>query len=119
MARRSQTRTGMVRRLVCSLAALAFVVSVPARAAPTEGTRLTVSKVDTEPREGMQKPTAEGIAAMKKDVAEHPDDRTKRLALVRGLMATKDLDGALAEAKAWRAKDAYNLVAVRALGDVH
>src|SRR5882672_5936339 len=109
----------MLRRLVPSLAVVALAVTVPARAAPNEGGRLSVTQVDTEPREGVKKPSAEEIAAMKKDIAEHPDDRTKRLALVRGLMATKDLDGALAEAKAWRAKDAYNLVAVRALGDVH
>lgn len=109
----------MVRRLLPSLAVLAALVTVPARAAPAEGGRLSVTQVDTEPREGIKKPTPEEIAAMKKDIAEHPDDRTKRLALVRGLMAVKDMDGALAEAKAWRSHDAYNLVAVRALGDVH
>jgi tetratricopeptide (TPR) repeat protein len=42
-----------------------------------------------------------------------------RLKLVRALLASKNLDAALVEAKAWRAKDAYNLVAVRALGDVY
>jgi tetratricopeptide (TPR) repeat protein len=62
---------------------------------------------------------APNIADLRREVAEHPDDRVKRVALIRGLILTKDLDGALAEAKSWRAKDAYNLVAVRALGDVH
>lgn len=80
---------------------------------------MTVVPVDREPKDGLKAPTAEELASLRADVAAHPDDRTKRLALVRGLVAKKDLDGALAEAKAWRAKDAYNLVAVRALGDVY
>jgi uncharacterized protein YfaP (DUF2135 family) len=80
---------------------------------------LSVTAVDSEPKEGQKKPSADELSVMRKDIQDHPDDRTKRLALVRGLLATKDLDGALAEAKAWRAKDAYNLVAVRALGDVY
>lgn len=80
---------------------------------------LSVTAVDSEPKEGQKKPSADELSAMRKDIQDHPDDRTKRLALVRALLATKDLDGALAEAKAWRAKDAYNLVAVRALGDVY
>lgn len=79
---------------------------------------LTLTPVASEPAEGARAATADELAAMRRESAEHPDDRQKRLALVRALMAGKDLDGALAEAKAWRAKDAYNLVAVRALGDV-
>lgn len=103
--------------------AIAFAVlfltsfSGPAKA-ETEKT-LTVTSVDSEPKEGQKKPTAGELGALRKDVEEHPDDRTKRLALVRALLAAKDLDAALVEAKAWRAKDAYNLVAVRALGDVY
>ena len=91
--------------------------SSPARA---EGEKtLSITAVDSEPKEGQKKPSADELSVMRKDIQDHPDDRTKRLALVRALLATKDLDGALAEAKAWRAKDAYNLVAVRALGDVY
>ena len=60
-----------------------------------------------------------GSSPLRYEVAARPDDRTKRVALVRGLLRAKDLDGALVEARAWRAKDAYNLVAVRALGDVY
>ena len=67
----------------------------------------------------MHTPTPGQLVQLTRDVEEHPDDRAKRLALVRGFVAAKDLDGALAQAKAWRAKDAYNLVAVRALGDVY
>lgn len=80
---------------------------------------LTVTPVDSEPKEGQRKPSEQELVKLREEVQAHPDDRTKRLALVRALLAAKDLDGALAAAKAWRAKDAYNLVAVRALGDVH
>jgi tetratricopeptide (TPR) repeat protein len=97
------------------LSPAAAVAAPGAEAAP----RLTIVAVDSEPQGGMKKPSAEELGAMKKEVAEAPDDRAKRLALVRGLLAGRDLDGALAEAKTWRAKDAYNLVAVRALGDVY
>jgi tetratricopeptide (TPR) repeat protein len=109
----------MVRRLAPPLLFCALALVTPARAAPNDASRLSMVAVDTEPREGMKKPTTDELAAMKKDVADAPDDRTKRLALVRGLVAARDLDGALEAAKAWRAKDAYNLVAVRALGDVY
>lgn len=76
---------------------------------------LTLTPLDREARAQAIAP----IAELRHDVQEHPDDRTKRVALVRGLLRARDLDGALVEAKAWRARDAYNLVAVRALGDVH
>jgi Flp pilus assembly protein TadD len=79
---------------------------------------LSIVPLDSEPK-GIQTPSAEELASLGRDVQEHPDDRAKRLSLVRGLLGAKDLDGALAQAKAWRAKDAYNLVAVRALGDVY
>lgn len=96
-----------------------FLTSFSSPADAESERSLAVTPVDSEPKEGQKKPTEGELAALKKEVAEHPDERTKRLALVRALLAAKDLDGALAEAKAWRAKDAYNLVAVRALGDVY
>src|SRR5262245_4723420 len=80
----------------------------------SEGKTLTLTPVASEPARTAAIP----IAVLRKEVEAAPDDRTKRVALVRGLMLTKDLDGALAAAKSWRTKDAYNLVAVRALGDV-
>jgi tetratricopeptide (TPR) repeat protein len=111
-------RTSRPLALGLGAAVAATLLGQPvATAAPED--RLTLVPVDSEPKEGLKKPTAAEIADLRKQVEEHPDDRTKRLALVRGLLSNKDLDGALAEAKAWRAKDAYNLVAVRALGDVY
>ncbi len=104
-----------MRPLVPLVVLFLATLSSPAQAAP----EMTLTPVASEPKEGQSKASAEELAALRKEVQEHPDDRTKRLALVRALLVSRDLDGALAEAKAWRAKDAYNLVAVRALGDVY
>ncbi len=79
---------------------------------------ISLTPVDSEPRT-TSRPAAHDIEALRRDTTAHPDDRSKRLALVRGLLADRELDGALAAAKAWRARDAYSLVAVRALGDVY
>ncbi|MDB4937071.1 MAG: hypothetical protein JWP87_4043 [Labilithrix sp.] len=109
----------MLRRLLpVALLAASALPGFPG-VAHASASSLTLVKLDSEPKDGLKKPTAAELAAMRHEIEEHPDDRTKRLALVRALVAARDLDGALAEAQAWRAKDAYNLVAVRALGDVH
>ncbi len=108
--------------LVSSVAIATLVASATdahAAPAPTASTALALTAVDSEPKNGQKKPSDAEIAALRRVVEEHPDDRTKRLALVRALVTARDLDGALTEAQAWRAKDAYNLVAVRALGDVY
>jgi tetratricopeptide (TPR) repeat protein len=102
--------------VLVSLVALALATA-SASAAPARS--LAVVALDSEPKNGPQRPGPKELAALRHDVDEHPDDRTKRVALVRGLLTARDLDGALREAQAWRAKDAYNLVAVRALGDVY
>jgi tetratricopeptide (TPR) repeat protein len=81
--------------------------------------RLELTPLDKEPRDGRAKPTPEHIAELRKAVDDAPKDRTKRFELVRALMAASDLQGALTEAKAWREKDAYNLVVVRLLGDIY
>jgi len=108
MPSRVLRRTGLVVLSLLAVAPLAEADAPP---------RLVVVPIASEPPAA---PSAGGeIAALRHDVVEHPDDRTKRVALVRGLVRAKDLDGALGEARAWRAKDAYNLVAVRALGDVY
>lgn len=103
-----------LRLPLVAVLALPFLTSAIAAAPPP---RLAVVGVASEPSSGP--PTGASIAALRSEVNEHPDDRTRRVALVRSLVRAHDLDGALAEAKAWRAKDAYSLVAVRALGDVH
>jgi tetratricopeptide (TPR) repeat protein len=102
--------------MVVAAAALTTITGLghPAAAGSPEPRRLSLTPVASESK---RSPTS--LAELRHAVEEHPDDRGKRVALVRGLLLAKDLDGALAEAKAWRAKDAYNLVAVRALGDVY
>jgi tetratricopeptide (TPR) repeat protein len=111
-----------MRSPLSALAVLSLVLgATDSRAAPPDRPSRVLSLValDSEPREGVRTLTAEELLRLGRDVDEHPDDRARRLSLVRGLLGAKDLDGALAQAKAWRAKDAYNLVAVRALGDVY
>src|SRR4029079_951345 len=68
---------------------------------------------------GVKKPSETELAALRKAAADSPKDRGKRFDLVRSLMLSVDRDAALAEAKAWREKDAYNLVVVRLLGDLY
>lgn len=80
---------------------------------------LVLSAVEREPKEGRRALSPDEIAALRQAVAGDPQDRGKRFALVRGLQASGDLAGAVAEARAWRAKDAYNLVVVRLLGDLY
>ena len=116
---------------VLGVLTLSLAVHAPsARAAPiapslmsgsalTSLTSLTLKAKDSMPKEGRVKPTADSIAAMRKAVTDAPEDRGKRFDLVRGLMAYGDLPDALKEAQAWRAKDAYNLVVVRLIGDIY
>lgn len=87
---------------------------------PVRGTgRLTFTALDREPKDGRKAASPDEIAALRKAAAESPRDRSKRFDLVRALMLSGDREGALAEAKAWREKDAYNLVVVRLLGDLY
>jgi Flp pilus assembly protein TadD len=106
-------------RAAVLLGTVTVTTTVTAVASPViDDERLTLKPVDREPKDGQKRYSSDELAAFRRDVVEHPDDRGKRLLLVRALVSSGDLDGALTEAKAWRAKDAYNLVAVRALGDV-
>ncbi len=73
---------------------------------------------DSEPRRrgGLN---AESLAKLQAAVDADPAGRRKRFALVRGLMAAGRISDALVAAKAWRTVDAYNLVVVRLIGDLH
>ncbi len=101
-----------------TLTAGCLVVSLGVAAPPTPD-RLSLVAVDREPKEGREKPTPQKLVALEKAVADAPGDRNKRFDLVRALMAKPDLPGALTAAKAWREKDAYNLVVVRLVGDIY
>jgi Flp pilus assembly protein TadD len=112
-----------MRRIVLftALAATGGALAAPPSAfgsVDRTGPALSLLAVDTQPAEA-RAPSAAQLGQLARDVDERPDDRARRIALVHGLVAAGELDGALAAARAWRAKDAYNLVAVRALGDVY
>ena len=79
---------------------------------------LRLEAKDAEPgrRRG---PDAQAIEALQASVDAKPADRARRFALVRGLMAADRMPDALVAAKAWRGVDAYNLVVVRLIGDIH
>jgi tetratricopeptide (TPR) repeat protein len=79
---------------------------------------LALENLDTEPREGRDKPTPQQLAALAETVEKDPDSREARFALVRGSMDAGHLDQALAQARQWRAKDAYNLVVIRLVADI-
>lgn len=101
---------------VATLCATASTV-VPGATAPSAG-HLFVKRLDTEPREGQDKPGAAKLAELRKAVADAPSERLRRFDLVRALIAEGDKKGALDEAIAWRSKDAYDLVVVRIIGDL-
>ncbi len=110
----SRHRNTLLGLLVC----FGAVGLTAAHAAPPKD-RLTLTAVDKAPKEGREKPTDAKLAELRKGVADAPDDRAKRFELVRALMAKGALAEALKEAQAWRAKDAYNLVVVRLIGDIY
>jgi len=100
--------------------ALALLLMAPmAIAAPGSSARLRLEAVDQEPSTGRRVPDARRLRKMAEAGAKRPRDRAARFALVRGLMAAGQLDGALDAARSWRKVDAYNLVVVRLLGDIH
>lgn len=86
----------------------------PSRAAPA----LTLEPVEREPAEGRAAPDDATLAQRRAAVEAAPGDRQARFELVRGLIAAGRLDQALAAAEDWRARDAYNLVVVRLIGDI-
>jgi tetratricopeptide (TPR) repeat protein len=110
---------GIMRRArLVAIAVVCAAIGTIASGSSATGTQLTVKKLDTEPKEGQDKPGAQKLAALRKAVADAPSERTHRFELVRALIAEGDLSGALTEAQAWRAKDAYDLVVVRIIGDL-
>lgn len=106
--------------ILIALTAAILVCAGTALGAPAQQvTSLRLERVDTEPREGQKAPSAKELATLAAEVKAQPKDRAKRFALVQGLRRAKKLSAALTAAKAWRARDAYNLVVVRLLGDLY
>ena len=100
------------------LAATAAVVLLSAAPAAAHASRLQLVEGDREPA-ARAAPSAADLAKLRDAVAAAPKDREARFALVRRLMQARRLDEALAAARDWRAHDAYNLVVVRLIGDLH
>src|SRR5688500_9570438 len=84
----------------------------------TLAARLTLTPVEKEPAAGRAVLAPAELDALRAAVAGDAKDREARYALVQALRNAGRLPEALAEAKAWREKDAYNLVVVRLLGDI-
>lgn len=107
-------------RAMAALAAVGLLAgsfwAAPARA---EGLKLRLEKVDQEPTKGRVIPSPARLQKLEQAVAERPRDRAARFALVQAHIASNKLDDALQAANAWRQVDAYNLVVVRLLGDIH
>ncbi|HEY4117682.1 MAG TPA: DUF2135 domain-containing protein [Byssovorax sp.] len=90
----------------------------PPSVGPITAGALTLTPLETEPKEGEKAPTDHELDVMRGAIAQAPKDRAARFKLVRALMRGNKLDDALAEARAWRERDAYNLVVVRLEGDI-
>jgi len=111
------TRRRFPRSLHFAWPAIALCLLAPAPASAA-GRTLSVRRVDSEPKDGRARPSPEKLAELAADVDRAPESREARFALVRGRMEAGDLDGALAAARAWRERDAYNLVVIRLVGDI-
>jgi tetratricopeptide (TPR) repeat protein len=107
----------MTRLGALATASILFGSAATAPAAAVPKGRFTFTAGDREPAD-TGAPDAAAIAELKDAVAKAPQDRAARFALVHGLLRANQLEAALAEAKAWRAIDAYNLVVVRLIGDI-
>jgi len=81
--------------------------------------RLSLTAMEKEPAAGRKAPTAAELAELRAAVTKNTNDRMKRFYLVKGLIRAGKLKQALAAAKEWREKDAYNLIVVRMLGDIY
>lgn len=81
--------------------------------------RLRLLPAEQEPAGSRAQAADTELSALRDKVAADPKDRAARFALVRGLQRAGKLAEALAAAQAWRAVDAYNLVVVRLIGDLH
>lgn len=102
-------------------AALAIIVMGAAPHAGAAGAppaKLSLIAGEHEPAQ-TDRPSEPALADLHTRVTAQPKDREARFALVRGLMRAGKLPDALEAARAWRAIDAYNLVVVRLIGDIH
>ena len=107
----------MHRTTFISIAVAAIALGVLTQGA-FAGT-ISLTAIDREPAEGREVIEDARLEELAAAVEAEPKDRQARFELVQALMQSRKLDKALAAAKAWREKDAYNLVVVRLLGDIY
>ena len=81
--------------------------------------RLSLTEVDREPPQGRVVPDDKELTKLARLIEDEPKNRQARFDHVQALMRAGKLQDALAAANEWRQKDAYNLVVVRLLGDIH
>lgn len=102
---------------------IALAVAIGAGHAVAESrsssSNLTLTAVDREPEQGRKAPNAAKLDELRETVTNEPKNRQARFELVQALIRADKLDDALAAANEWRSSDAYNLVVVRLLGDIH
>jgi Flp pilus assembly protein TadD len=103
--------------LVPLVLALFSLAEAKADPASKSATRFSLDALQEQPAE-RARPSAATLAELKLAVAKDPRLRRPRLDLVRGLLAAGNLQEARDEAQSFREHDAYNLVAVRLLGDI-
>lgn len=110
-------------RLTASLTTFTLLLlpaAAGARAAgarPAGGLVLRLERGAREPaRRGLE---PEALDALRAAVRAAPRDRAARFALAKALADAGRPEEALREARAWRQRDAYNLVVVRMIGDLY
>ncbi|MCO4763194.1 MAG: hypothetical protein KC502_16875, partial [Myxococcales bacterium] len=87
-------------------------VALPSLGAPPTA---RIEAVNSEPKPDKKT----DISALQAQISDKPRDRKARFRLVMALRAAGRLQQALTAARAWRAHDAYNLLVVRLIGDLH
>lgn len=80
---------------------------------------LSVRAVDERPERKSSAELDAEIERLAQLVIAEPRERTHRFALVRARIDAGQFEAALRDAEAWREVDAYNLVVVRLIGDIH
>ena len=101
---------------LCLIAAMLATAGADALAAPPVS--LQVRPMASQPVVGTAADSSTRITKLRAAIVKEPKLRRPRFELVQALVVAGRLDEALKEAAAWRARDAYNLLVVRMLGDL-
>jgi Flp pilus assembly protein TadD len=94
------------------------IAASSARGESARKVSLRLEAGEREPGAGRARLDAKELEKLRAAVQAAPRDRAARFALVKALVDVGQPREALAQARAWRARDAYNLVVVRLIGDI-